>query len=636
MGDANLTAALTVAALLEAYRTDNHNISLLHQLLYAATVYNDAALVGRVLRYAYEPYRHRGRVLGKSLATHTNAKRPDPLAISCERPREPFDQSHLRYYSSARSPPSALVLESLPPRSTGLVEEGRTFSSVKCGGRTGGSSACLFERVCIGPQRRMQFYSHSHQGCEMEVHRERRYIKDWMYIAWHGYATNFSESHHVDCRAHALPLDASMVPGRTLLWEVPPGLTAHDSQFSLKLRRDRSEEFPSDIHHILWSPHMSITAHNIDMLRASFGDVGFNIPPIYAPADAQLYAEPTCFEELLVPRNEHFAYRSTEEAESFSAALSTMCALDTEASMADRPSRPRILFLERAFDRQIINAPSMCTWVSHAFAAEAQLISDSLTEQQGLCAAVEIIRRHEIFVTIGGSQALLLSFARPGSVVILVDPKNSFDGLSKLQLSMARMHVLEFLVHRPTELVPDNGSFEYHARRRGRHRDTLVSLTGPGSGNATLNAGSLRDFPRYAQPLRCAQQAECYEFWRRHHVWLNLDEFVAFLEHARNVSSRASRASVRADDSEPDPQFTEWGIQLAPSDEGDHTSQLPRCQQRPAEPEGGEHITPEYEFVRHYGRFFRRVAWEVSLPALRLQVLRLGCYRRTLLNLRAF
>ena len=54
-------------------------------------------------------------------------------------------------------------------------------------------------------------------------------------------------------------------------------------------------------------------------------------------------------------------------------------------------------------------------------------------------------------------------------------------------------------------------------------------------------------------------------------MWLNLDEFVAFLEHARNVSSRAS---VRADDSEPDPQFTEWGIQLAPSDEGDHVSYL--------------------------------------------------------------
>jgi hypothetical protein len=200
-----------------------------------------------------------------------------------------------------------------------------------------------------------------------------------------------------------LPLDAGMISGRTLLWEVPPGLTVHDSQFSFKLRQDR-DDFDDDIHRVLWSPYISMAAHNIDMLRVSFGDVGFNIPPIYAPDKGQ-YTDLTCFEELLVPRNEHFAYRSTEEAAQFNAALSTMCTLDAEASLNDRGLQPRVLFLERQFDRHIVNAPSMCTWVRSKLALESQLIADSMAEQHGLCAVVKIIREHDIFVTVDGSQA---------------------------------------------------------------------------------------------------------------------------------------------------------------------------------------------------------------------------------------
>jgi hypothetical protein len=399
----------------------------------------------------------------------------------------------------------------------------------------------------------------------------------------------------VDCRAHALPFEAHMVPGRTLLWEAAPGLSAHDSQFSFKLRQDR-DDFPSPIHNISWSPYTQMTGHNIDMLRASFGDVGFNVPPIYAPGDAQVAAGLTCFEELLVPRNEQFMYRSAKEAESFHAAVGAMCRLDpdSEASMADRASRPHILFLERPFDRQIINAPSMCTWVKHKLEAEAQLISDSLTDRHGVCAAIDVIRKHDIFVTIGGSQALLLAFARLGSVVILVDPKNTFDGLTKLQLSTAGMHVLEFTVHRPTELVADLQSFA-----RVYPKEALDGLLkGP------LNGPDAEDH----HPLLCARVRTCIEFWRRHHLWLNVEELVAFVEDARNVSNSVS---VGADGSELDSQFREWGIDLddeheSPFPPSGSRLRSPPCQRRPAEPD-------KYPFSsKFYGRYMRRVAWEVS------------------------
>jgi hypothetical protein len=396
-----------------------------------------------------------------------------------------------------------------------------------------------------------------------------------------------------------------MVPGRTLLWEAVPGLSGHDSQFSGKLRQDLTD-FPSEIHHVLWSPFIKMTGHNIDMLRVSFGDINFNIPPIYAPDDSQFAAGQTCFEELLVPRNEHFVYRSTEEATSFSAALSAMCALsaavDTRGSSNDGSSQPRILFLERPFDRQIINAPSMCSWVKHKFAAEAHLISDSMAERHGACAPVESIRRHDTFVTIDGSQALLLSFARPGSVVVLVSPKNSFSGLIKLLLSSARIHVLEFLVHRPTELALDVESSEYHQRMQG------------GTDRGKISAD------RLLGPLHCARQRSlertCFEFWIRNHVLLNTEEFLAFVKHAQNVLNRVSAGE---DGFEPDLQFSEWGIRLAHAGEDASLSLLSPCQRRPAEvPETEAAEFHEYEsqypFVSVYGQHARRVAWEVRKP----------------------
>jgi hypothetical protein len=277
----------TLAALLEEYRTDNHNIAIVHQLLFSSVVLGHEDLTARVLRYAYEPYRHRGRVLAESLATRTETKLPGPLESSCERPREAMDKKPLRYHGHVRSPPSALVLASFPLQRSKVVVDERTFSSVSCGGQSGDSSACLFERVCIGPGRRVHFYSHGHEGCE----------SDWQYsyIGWHGREHNFSEQHVSTCRAGALPLDARMVPGRTLLWEAVPGLSGHDSQFSGKLRQDLTD-FPSEIHHVLWSPFIKMTGHNIDMLRVSFGDINFNIPPIYAPDDSQFASgQITCF-----------------------------------------------------------------------------------------------------------------------------------------------------------------------------------------------------------------------------------------------------------------------------------------------------------------------------------------------------
>ena len=185
---------------LEAYRTDNHDISILQQLLFVSAMLGDAVLLERVLRYAYEPYRHRGRVLAESLATSTTAKLPRPLESSCDRPSGVTD---LRHSLQSRSPPSALVFASFPQ--TKSVGEG-TFSSVTCGGRSGDSSACLFKRVCIGPGRRMRFYSHGHQECETDTPEKAHFIRSWAYTAWHGHGRNFSEAHHVrpHTRTHQL------------------------------------------------------------------------------------------------------------------------------------------------------------------------------------------------------------------------------------------------------------------------------------------------------------------------------------------------------------------------------------------------------------------------------------------------
>jgi hypothetical protein len=277
-----------------------------------------------------------------------------------------------------------------------------------------------------------------------------------------------------------------------------------------------------------------------------------------------------------------------------------MCAPGTKASLNERAAQPRILFLERPFDRQILNAPSLCTWLRHKFKAEAQLISDTLAEQHGVCAAVEIIRGHDIFVTIDGSQALLLSFARPGSVVILVSPKNSFNGLTKLLLSTAGMRVLEFLVHRPTELVADTESSEYMQRIRGRQ----AQIPGPGM------------LEMFHHPLQCVRWRECFEFWIRSHVWLNFDEFWAFVDYARNASSSTT---FNVDDIELDMQFRQWDVQLKVGEDERWTR--PPCQQLPAEPVDA--APEEYPFIVDYGRLGRRVAWEVrTLPR---NYLRHGC-----------
>jgi hypothetical protein len=99
-------------------------------------------------------------------------------------------------------------------------------------------------------------------------------------------------------------------------------------------------------------------------------------------------------------------------------------------------------------------------------------------------------------------QALLLSFARPGSVVVIVLVTKAFDGFLKLTLSMAEFHVLEFLVHRPTELAVDVVSFEHLRKIK------------PGT--------EMQDFAhlrKWESPLMCAHSQECQLFWARHQVW---------------------------------------------------------------------------------------------------------------------
>ena len=81
-----------------------------------------------------------------------------------------------------------------------------------------------------------------------------------------------------------------------------------------------------------------------------------------------------------------------------------------------------VLFLQRAYDRHISNGHQLCRLVIDTLSTDARLVDDSLAERHGLCAMVEIVRQHGIFVVTEGSQIVLLSFARRGSVAIIAYP----------------------------------------------------------------------------------------------------------------------------------------------------------------------------------------------------------------------
>ena len=174
------------------------------------------------------------------------------------------------------------------------------------------------------------------------------------------------------------------------------------------------------------------------------GSSRYNLPPIYAP---RAQALPVCFDELHVQRTVRKVFRSADEAELLKSLAHTMCQLAPIVPLEPQPSlivSLHVMFLERAWNRFVLNAPELCAAVDAQPGVSAVLVVESIVEQYGTCAAVELMARHEVFVTREGSHETVLAFARRGSVVITAYTELGFGGMIKSMITYALYYTAYF------------------------------------------------------------------------------------------------------------------------------------------------------------------------------------------------
>ena len=161
--------------------------------------------------------------------------------------------------------------------------------------------------------------------------------------------------------------------------------------------------------------------------------IRYNLPPIYTPRHEAL---PLCFDELHVQRTVRKVFRSADEAEQLKSLAQEMCQLPPIVPLQPLLDGPlNVMFLERAWNRFVLNSPELCAVLDAQSDISAVLVVESIFEQYGSCAAVELMARHEVFITREGSHETMLAFARRGSVVITAYAEHGFGGMIKSMIT---------------------------------------------------------------------------------------------------------------------------------------------------------------------------------------------------------
>jgi len=244
------------------------------------------------------------------------------------------------------------------------------------------------------------------------------------------------------------------------------------------------DQFPGKIDQIFYDVQLSPTYcwRTCALMRIGFEDENWRFPPITMVKEGDVWhKETTCFERILVPSNtkQHFTSRAAAERHRNQALK--FCNIPHRY-----PTLPKnIFFFQRGHDRQIYNGKELCESVN-----DTSLHSDLETDDHpDFCTQVANMYAADVIVSVDGSHNQLLSYARPGSVLILVLPYNFRVPDWKLLAYYVGLRTLEIITLDPKYSLDVSGrtgekyirsmldgyKFEHRVALKGRN--TLVPST---------------------------------------------------------------------------------------------------------------------------------------------------------------
>eukprot|EP01114_Cavostelium_apophysatum_P017910 TRINITY_DN5416_c0_g1_i5.p1 TRINITY_DN5416_c0_g1~~TRINITY_DN5416_c0_g1_i5.p1 ORF type:complete len:418 (+),score=93.36 TRINITY_DN5416_c0_g1_i5:2337-3590(+) len=221
---------------------------------------------------------------------------------------------------------------------------------------------------------------------------------------------------------YVAPTSVRWLDGTTIWYDQSynePCHQGHASEFYSKLV-DLRKQFPGKVDRILYNNKQSgdICGRTCHLMMLGFEQEGWVVPPIFSiPVTTALKSggQPVCFDRLLVPSNTQQHFTSREAANEHRDAALRLC--DVPKRYPTKNDTKKLFFYERGFDRYIVNSEELC---EHSNTRGFTAVVD--TDDQDFCTQVESIYSADVIVTTDGSQNQILSYARPGSVVIFAYP----------------------------------------------------------------------------------------------------------------------------------------------------------------------------------------------------------------------
>eukprot|EP01116_Phalansterium_solitarium_P016312 TRINITY_DN3776_c0_g1_i1.p1 TRINITY_DN3776_c0_g1~~TRINITY_DN3776_c0_g1_i1.p1 ORF type:complete len:619 (-),score=133.87 TRINITY_DN3776_c0_g1_i1:125-1981(-) len=387
------------------------------------------------------------------------------------------------------------------------------YSSRDCVNLTNGAKGhCSYRNVCFNGNRTIHYYQPP--GGPLAD-------PDFGWHAYRDHSPHRSFSFHFRTRLHTtaeLPKEVKWLKGTSIWFDQSFGNichTGHSSEFYTKLVELR-DRWPGKVERIIYAVDQEFKNRadaykychqTCNLMRIGFPDENFVFPTVFWLEQLQEThkAEMVCYEQLLVPEDSHQHFTSRHRAERNRNQALDMCKIPRrpDAAVGTSIAPRKVFFFERGFDRQF-NSEQLCEQ-TRELGYEAYV--ETLEDVPDFCQHIATIYSADIIVTAHGSHNYLLAYARPGSVVLFIQPLNLavpdwkllayYAGLRSVELSTFNM---SYCLENPNIKQPDNMTIymsqtwykcvnTYPCRIVLRHRNTFVP------------PGTYRDFLDYSISL---------------------------------------------------------------------------------------------------------------------------------------
>jgi hypothetical protein len=361
------------------------------------------------------------------------------------------------------------------------------YSSKNCS-----NGHCSYQNVCLDPPTKTFHFYEQIKGTYG--------VNDF---GWHVYRDTGGK---VSFSWHFRTKVVSELPKNTTLWANGTSIwfdqsyanfchVGHSSEVYTKLVELR-KLFPGPIERIMYTTNAEFKGRPdayqfcyipCNEMRVAFEEENWQFPTVYwLLLQKEYIANKTiCFENVLVPASTHQHFTSREAAAMHRSSALRMCNIPERPT----PKVPRtVFFYQRGHERQMYNVEELCSY-SKQLGYSSYIETD---DHPDYCQQIASMYSADIIVSVDGSHNHLLSYARPGSVLILVIPFNFRVPDWKLLGHIVGLRVLELMTLNASYSIPHPGQsipqrtrslekklldcYTYECRVNLRHDDTYVPV----------------------------------------------------------------------------------------------------------------------------------------------------------------